>query len=828
MIATYTSSQPSYLSGSLGGRLTDPTENFTYVIITNEALRDATGDYTFQDLLQSKWDKGLTATLVTVEDIEQCPDYWWNGVFGDGDPQYNDTACHIRNFIKDAYQTWNTTYILLGGDGDSNESGDCIIPARELFAHATISDAQETPSDLYYACLDGSFDANRNSVYGEPEDDPDLMAEVLIGRAPVDNAEDVSNFVRKTLSYEQSDDNEYLRTVWMVGERLGFGGIAEFGGNYKDEMIEGSDANGYSTVGIPHGSYDIQTLYDRDWPGHDWPKSEIISRINNGAHLINHLGHGNNYHVMKLDEPVIMRGGEIQGPCHDVVENLTNNQYFFLYSQACYPGAFDNKGVPYDCIVEAMLTEPHGAFACVANTRYGWGMRGSTDGPSQHFDREFWDAVFGEGKRCLGEANQDSKEDNIGIIDDDYGLIRYCYYELTLFGDPEVSLKRPPLRDHDLAVSKVTAPVYVLVGANVSIHATVRNLGSSDEYDLLVTLSVNGTVIDTRVISSLQSSEGWNVSFTWSTDSVGTYEIQVEVQPVSGETYLDNNRKTKVVRVVSQQAVIACSLDSCVTDFDPRIYDEVNEHWYRYGDRPVVVDCLSLNLDPITYEDIVASGADVLVIHAAFVPFWVFTLDEIDAITRYVSEGHGLLIIYMLFGGLFASNNDLLLPLVGLNSSFETAMPSYYYCDMVQILDEGHPLFNHLPNPFDMGSFDCTTPPFDGSWDENELATGRYVGKVCEGDSYTGAVVVNTNNAVYLSMTMQNTSSFYTQQLLYNALVFTGVPTTFGVWTGGPYTDFIVDEPIQFHGYVYGGVSPYTWLWEFGDEIGRASWRERV
>jgi hypothetical protein len=62
-------------------------------------------------------------------------------------------------------------------------------------------------------------------VYGEPNDGPnggevDLMAEVYVGRAPVDSHRELSNFVSKTIGYEQSSGQGYLEEVWMVGELL--------------------------------------------------------------------------------------------------------------------------------------------------------------------------------------------------------------------------------------------------------------------------------------------------------------------------------------------------------------------------------------------------------------------------------------------------------------------------------------------------------------------------------------------------------------------------------------------------------------------------------
>jgi hypothetical protein len=108
---------------------------------------------------------------------------------------------------------------------------------------------------------------------------------------------------------------------------------------------------------------------------------------------------------------------------------LTNTDYFFLYSHACNVGAFDTD----DCFAEELTTTEHAAFAAVLNSRTGWQGWGN----SQRFNRHFWDAVLGEGIMELGWANQDSKEECIGAISDSYPAVRYCYYELTVFGDPE-------------------------------------------------------------------------------------------------------------------------------------------------------------------------------------------------------------------------------------------------------------------------------------------------------------------------------------------------------------------------------------------------------
>jgi hypothetical protein len=170
MVKTYTfgTDIPETLSYGSKGGFVDPSDTYEYVVITNATLENSMGEYTFQDLIQSKIDRGLTATIVAVEDIYVN----YGGV---------DQQEQIRNFIIDAYQNWETQYVLLGGDGDGadvgNESGDNIVPSRALFALVVPEDPDSgdlIAADLYYACLDGSYDANANGVYGEVGDGADI------------------------------------------------------------------------------------------------------------------------------------------------------------------------------------------------------------------------------------------------------------------------------------------------------------------------------------------------------------------------------------------------------------------------------------------------------------------------------------------------------------------------------------------------------------------------------------------------------------------------------------------------------------------------------
>ncbi len=66
---------PKMLSTYEDAPFTTSLESMEYVIITNEALKDATGTYTFQDLVTAKQNQGMTAGIVTVEEIVANTDY---------------------------------------------------------------------------------------------------------------------------------------------------------------------------------------------------------------------------------------------------------------------------------------------------------------------------------------------------------------------------------------------------------------------------------------------------------------------------------------------------------------------------------------------------------------------------------------------------------------------------------------------------------------------------------------------------------------------------------------------------------------------------------
>jgi hypothetical protein len=462
-------------------------ENYDLLIITTDALKTS-----FEPLKQAHDATGVATVIKTLTDI------------GGSDLD------SIRNYIRDAYTNWGVKYVLIGGDDD-------VVPAPILWVSGmdeNVTYYEDTmPSDLYYACLDGPYNYDGDGYWGEPHDgtdggDVDLIAEVYVGRACVGTTAEVNNFVTKTVAYINRDINDpYLKKIYLAAEYLGDYGIASYGGTYMDQLVNGSTDDGYTTVGIPSDNYEINKLYDS--PSYDWPPSAIISIINNGVHVINHLGHANEVYNMKIDT--------------SDVDGLTNpsNRTCFIYSQGCYAGAFDYS----DCIAEHFtIKTTHAAFAGIWNARYGFFWSYSTDGDSQRLHRQFWDAVFGEMIPEIGRANHDSKEDNLPIIG--RSCIRWCYYQTNLFGDPTLKItettNNPP--------EKPSLPSGPTIGKTGINYTFISSTTDPDGDALYYQWNWGNEVSDW--LGPYASGQSVQAIHSWST--AGDYQVKVKAKDTNG------------------------------------------------------------------------------------------------------------------------------------------------------------------------------------------------------------------------------------------------------------------------------------------------------
>jgi len=575
VVGTYTQT----LSNSPRSSLVDPSLSYGYVIITTNALKSS-----FQPLVDSKIAKGLTATIVTLEEIMSEPAYNWNGVFGDGYPQFNDTQAHIRNFIKDAYLNWETEYVLLGGDAGPTT----VIPYRGVYCYGG-DYTKIIPSDMYYSALDGSWDADLDGYFGETVyrwttpppghrtsprngtagEEADFFQEVFIGRAPVSTTAQVARFIQKTLAYEQdvqtNPEAAYLQNALLIGESL-------------DAITQGG--NGQDRVADIIQQYNLTRLYARDGT---WSATTVRAQLNSGNyHIVCHDGHSSSSSVMSCNRAQ--------------ASGLTNTKYFMVYTLGCDSAAFE-----VDSVAERFITSmTGGAFAYIGNSRYGWYVQGSTDGAGDRYMRQFF-LMVNSGVTNLGKALALSKIAE-PVLD------RWTVFELTLLGDPEIQLftnVKTPTAHFETRTDLLAAP---RIGGVVELRGTAKRgpaEGSTFSYYIIeygsgtspTTWSTYGITL-----ANSGSSEVINgILATWDTTVVneGTYTLRLRVFDTEGR--IGEDRKVVVVRRAAQPIYIRA--DGSV--------DPPTELIERYGDVYILTGNIAAEGDVIVIQrdNIVLDGA---------------------------------------------------------------------------------------------------------------------------------------------------------------------------------------------------------------------------
>lgn len=385
------------------GRLLKPmggSEIYDYLLVTAAALTNA-----FQPLVAHKTALGLAVKVATVEEVLLGQE----GV---------DDAEKLRTYIRQAYDDWDTKYVLLGGDVG-------VVPHRGVYVKTESYIDEQMPSDVYFACLDGSWNSNSNSYWGEVTDgevgeaDIDLLPEVFVGRAPVNDTNEVARFVEKTLRYALGG-HENAEEALFVGEYLGsYSGAHPQGGKGLDPLLPSFN------------DFTVDWLDDRPTNGEVWKKADIVAALNASPHLVAHHGHSSATTAMRMDR--------------DDAGELQNTSLFLLNSAGCNAGAFDTPSG--DSFTETILkAEMGGAVAAIMNTRLGWFFSGDEKRFSGEFMQKFFKRLLEQGAPNIGTAHFLGKEEMVGSVErSDSAPYRWCYLGNTLFGDPHLALQTDAL-----------------------------------------------------------------------------------------------------------------------------------------------------------------------------------------------------------------------------------------------------------------------------------------------------------------------------------------------------------------------------------------------
>ena len=377
-----------------------------YLIVTSTALAAD-----FQVLADWKTRRGVPAVVRSLDWIEA------NARRG------SDRAETLRNFLQDAYALWGVDWVLLGGDIE-------VVPTR-LASSNVSSSVNLVPTDLYFACLDGTWNANRNALWAEPATGPmnlgdqaDLSAELWVSRAPVRTSLEAQRFVQKTMRYETPFVPTYQNEALFLAEVLS---PADYDSGQAINLDGAALTEQLRAAAIPMSvtqSRQYETWFQ--YPGSTpISKASALSALGAGANLVNHMGHGFIYNMSVGDGSIVNAEAE-------ALANGDRTYVMFLLN--CTALAFDSNSLG-----ERFVLAPNGGAVGVIGS-----SREAYPNTSIEYNRNFFQELFADGNIHLGSALAAARQARTGFTFFDT-QDRWTHFILNALGDPELSIWSGPV-----------------------------------------------------------------------------------------------------------------------------------------------------------------------------------------------------------------------------------------------------------------------------------------------------------------------------------------------------------------------------------------------
>lgn len=311
-----------------------------------------------------------------------------------------DRAERIRNMIKYYHFNYGIRWVFLVGDKD-------MIPIRYAKMYSDFLYGNEIPTDLYYADLDGDWDGNGNGIFGEVGDSLDLIADVYVGRLPVNDENLFYRYIDLLEGYYDFSPRN-LR-IFALGTDLFSGG-----GN------EGMDAINYMFSNLPSAFYlskdsliDLASFLQR------LRENFFITVVVHGS--FQHFVLGRGYYTIYTAD----------------TQNI--NSPVFLNIIDCNNGALDKPS-----LVKFIFNNGNSGVIFVRAT-----SRLNSPGFSSYVDKIFIDSVFSG--MSVGEAFYKSLNGFVPSAGGD-NIYRYLLFGYVLYGDPSAILwsNTPTILNHTI------------------------------------------------------------------------------------------------------------------------------------------------------------------------------------------------------------------------------------------------------------------------------------------------------------------------------------------------------------------------------------------
>lgn len=451
-------SAPSYGDAPSWSFSAGAPTNVQYVVVTKAAFVGA-----MKPLVLWKARKGVSAGIATIEDITAQ----YAGV---------DQAESVREYLKAAYAK-GLKWVVIGGD-------ETVAPVRRAYAEFPAYDGdlyKLQQCDLYFAELNGNWDADGDGIWGEYfGDQAQVQPELYVGRLPFSTAAEATAIVNKIIAYERGpSQTAYLSKSLSVSTD-----------QFRD-WNSGLGQHGAVASSMPATwTNDLATMIEAPTGGDPAPLIPEATSFGNalasGAGWVNYFVHG------RADGFVVRSAGLMEWPRAYVFTNGAGgdgNAYLNLapatslagihLSAACDQGGFDLNSAPYssdvgESVAEKLLFMPGGAVAFVGQSRWGWVST------SYKLIQKFYEYV-----------NTPSTPNHVGVYQMLAKLAYSSYRDLTfgnnLYGDPEM----PVWKSAPIALSAQIPQTFSPGANNWSLRAMS---GSSGVSGAVLTVAVGDSV----------------------------------------------------------------------------------------------------------------------------------------------------------------------------------------------------------------------------------------------------------------------------------------------------------------------------------------------
>jgi hypothetical protein len=418
-------------------------ETYDYVILTTSSLA---GAITASDFPAWKAALGYNLRTVLITDAEIT-----------GQPGA-DLAERIRNFLRAYYAAWGIEYVLIVGDY-------ATVPMRICYPDSAfhVYDpgdpgliAPGTPTDCYYADLSlpdaDSWDLDGDGYPGEyNQDSPDFLAEVSVGRIPVNDAARITYALDKSVAFEQDTGawktNALHAAAILFFENQNYSGYPFIDGATVIDSIERGLMNGWTVTRMSEQAGIVTSPFP--WPAITEAVFNTAWRDGQFA-VVNWSGHGWSDGAYRTvwewddgDGVPESSNGEMRSYqfIHISTSDLEDDYPSVVFAISCNVGYPDPN--PYgNCGIDLLTLPGWGASVAMVSASRPASISAdwmNSPGGTEQICYEFNRYLVAEGER-VGDALYDGKY----YATSTYGWDRLWeymnLYNYNLYGDPALEL----------------------------------------------------------------------------------------------------------------------------------------------------------------------------------------------------------------------------------------------------------------------------------------------------------------------------------------------------------------------------------------------------